>query len=69
MANESEPFAEVLLQAVERLAETFHARKIPYTLIGGLAVMLRGRPRFTQDVDILLEVPQLTLPGLLDGSR
>ena len=28
--------------------------------------MLRGRPRFTQDVDVLLEVPQLALPGLLD---
>jgi hypothetical protein len=28
--------------------------------------MLRGRPRFTQDVDLLLDVPQLALPGLLD---
>ena len=28
--------------------------------------MLRGRARFTQDVDFLLEVPQLVLPGLLD---
>jgi len=28
--------------------------------------MLRGRPRFTQDIDILLDVPQIALPGLLD---
>ena len=28
--------------------------------------MLRGHPRFTQAVDVLLDVPQLVLPGLLD---
>jgi hypothetical protein len=28
--------------------------------------VLRGRLRFTQDVDFLLEVPQIDLPGLLD---
>ncbi len=28
--------------------------------------MLRGRPRFTQDVDLLLDVPQVALPSLLD---
>src|SRR5206468_3828788 len=34
--------------------------------VGGLATLMRGRPGFTQDVDILLDVPQLALPGLLD---
>jgi hypothetical protein len=34
--------------------------------LGGLATILRGRPRFTQHVDLLLGVPQLALPGLLD---
>ena len=34
--------------------------------MGGLAVARRGRPRFTQDVDILLDVPQVILPRLLD---
>jgi len=29
-------------------------------------MILRGRPRFTQDIDILLDVPQVALPGLLD---
>jgi hypothetical protein len=28
--------------------------------------VLRGRPRYTRDVDFLLEVPQIALPGLLD---
>jgi hypothetical protein len=52
--------------AVEALAEAFDTRSIRYALIGGLAVGHRGRPRFTQHVDILLEVPQIVLPALLD---
>jgi hypothetical protein len=28
--------------------------------------VIRGRPRFTQDVDLLLEIPQIVLPALLD---
>ncbi len=54
------------VQAVESLAEAFDARSIRYALIGGLAFVLRSRPRFTQDVDFLLDVPQIVLPGLLD---
>jgi hypothetical protein len=51
------------VQAVASLAEAFDARAIRYALIGGLAFVLRGRPRFTLDVDFLLEVPQIVLPG------
>ena len=54
------------VRAVESLAEAFDARSIRYALIGGLAFVLRGRPRYTRDVDFLLEVPQIVLPGLLD---
>ena len=54
------------VRAVELLAEAFDARSIRYALIGGLAFVLRSRPRYTQDVDFLLEVPQTVLPGLLD---
>jgi hypothetical protein len=54
------------VRAVESLAEAFDARSIRYALIGGLAFVLRGRPRFTQDVDMLLDVPHLVLPALLD---
>ncbi len=54
------------VRAVESMAEAFDARSIRYALIGGLAFVLRGRPRFTQDVDFLLDVPQVVLPGLLD---
>ena len=66
MPTDHTHLADNLVQAVERLADVLAARSIRYALIGGLATQLRGRPRFTQDVDILLDVPQLSLPGLLD---
>jgi hypothetical protein len=66
MQNDHEPLAADLIRAVELLGETLADRSIQYALIGGLATMLRGRPRFTQDVDLLLEVPQIALPPLLD---
>jgi len=66
MPDAPESLAGDLLAAVEILADVFDRRRIRYALLGGLATMLRGRPRFTQDVDVLLEVPQLALPGLLD---
>jgi hypothetical protein len=46
-----------LVAAVEILGEVLDARGIRYALLGGLATMLRGRPRFTQDFDVLLDVP------------
>jgi hypothetical protein len=32
-------------------------RKIPYVLIGGLAVQKWGQPRLTKDVDLTISVP------------
>ena len=66
MPEPAESLAGDLVTAVETLSEVFAERGIEYALLGGLATMLRGRPRFTQDVDILLTVPQVALPGLLD---
>lgn len=58
MAEEHDELADELIRAVEILADVFAANSIRYALIGGLATLLRGRPRFTQDVDLLLDVPQ-----------
>lgn len=66
MDTEGGPLADELIRAVASLSEAYAARSIRYALIGGLATFLRGRPRYTRDVDILLDVPQLALPGLLD---
>jgi hypothetical protein len=66
MPVDDEPLGSELIRAVELLGEAFAGRAINYALLGGLATTLRGRPRFTQDVDVLLDVPQLALPSLLD---
>jgi hypothetical protein len=66
MLAEHDILADELIRAVELLADTFAAKATRYALVGGLATMMRGRPRFTQDVDVLLDVPQVALPGLLD---
>ncbi len=66
MPADSDLLSGDLVRAVELLAETFAAKSIRYALIGGLATLMRGRPRFTQDVDILLDVPQIVLPSLLE---
>lgn len=59
-------WSEELDRAVESLSEAFAMRSVRHALIGGLATSLRGRPRLTQDVDFLVDVPQLMLPGVLD---
>lgn len=51
MPTDPEPLAGELVTAIDSLREVFEARGIRYPLLGGLATMLRGRPRFTQDVD------------------
>jgi hypothetical protein len=51
-----EPLQKTLVDAVHFL----EAERVPYALIGGLAVSLRGQPRMTADVDmvILANVPR-----------
>jgi len=55
-----------LLTAVNKLTQVLDEAGVKYALIGGLAAGYRSRPRFTQDVDLLLHIPQLALPALLD---
>jgi hypothetical protein len=66
MDTDDRHLSEELVLAVDSLADAFAARSVRHALIGGLAISMRGRPRLTQDVDFLVDVPQLALPGLLD---
>jgi hypothetical protein len=66
MADDYESLEPDLVRAVELLADAFASRSIRYAMIGGVAASMRGRVRFTEDVDVLLDVPQLALPGLLE---
>ena len=65
MDFESE-FPRNLRIGLRQMAEALDASKLPYALIGGIAVGYRSRPRFTKDIDFVLAVPQIKLPALLD---
>lgn len=41
---------------IKKVAQRLDEDKIPYMLIGGQAVLLYGRPRLTQDIDITLGI-------------
>jgi hypothetical protein len=66
MASDFAELSPTLIEAVARLRGAFERAGIQYALIGGIAVGSRARPRATRDVDVLLSIPQLKLPGLLD---
>ena len=56
---------ELLAIAVE-LAKVMNQFQVRYAVIGGIATSVRTQPRFTRDVDLLVNVPALVLPRLLE---
>ncbi|MDA0841648.1 MAG: nucleotidyltransferase [Planctomycetota bacterium] len=69
MSNPENPLSGELFIALQRLTEVLNDRGADYALIGGLGSAIRGAIRTTRDVDILLAIPQLKLPPLLEGFR
>ena len=55
-----------LLEGIKEAAGLLEAWGKPGALIGGLAFVARVRPRFTDDIDLLLTVPQEQLEAFLD---
>lgn len=66
MQPEPSRLPERIRTALRELVRTFQTHDVRYALIGGLASGFRGRPRFTEDVDVLVRVPQLKLPDVLE---
>lgn len=40
------------------IAKILKRLKMPYIVVGGMAVLVWGRPRFTADIDIVIEIEQ-----------
>ncbi len=57
---------ESLIAAMLAVADVLEAEGSRYALIGGLAAAQHGVFRATQDVDFLITVPRVRLPGLLE---
>ena len=56
-------------QAFETLVTTLNERGIRYAIIGGIAMIQHTRVRTTDDIDVLLSVSQIALPGLFEVLR
>jgi hypothetical protein len=69
MAPELAESPRDIVVALFQLAEVLERLRLRYALIGGLAVGFRSSPRYTQDVDLILDVPQLVLPSLLEDLQ
>ncbi len=69
MENEPAELPSPLLDASLQLAGALNQFQVRYALIGGVAAGYRTHPRFTRDIDFLLNVPQLVLPPLLEDLK
>ena len=65
-ANDSLPRSgPCLCRAVDVLNE----HRVRYAIIGGLAMIQHARVRTTDDIDALLILPQITMPGFFESLR
>ena len=64
MPNQDDP--KYLLVSIARILDDL---KIPYLITGGIAVLVWGRPRFTADIDVVIEVQKDHLPKLRGALR
>lgn len=67
MAAEEGGPSDALEAALTDVVAVLVRAGIPYALIGGLATGYRSRPRYTSDIDLILDIPQIALPGVLDA--
>lgn len=65
MPNDPPAPLDVLENGLTTVADVLLRHSIKYAVIRGMAAGFRSQPRFTKDVDFLLQVPQLQLPRVL----
>lgn len=61
--------ADPLQEALALGAAVLDERGVRYALIGGLATGYRSRPRYTKDIGVIIDVPAVSLSGLLAALR
>ena len=58
-----------LLRALGSLSEWLVASSVPGAVVGGIAASILGRPRLTEDIDVLVLVDHAAWPEFLVGGR
>src|SRR3989338_6169844 len=56
-------------ELLKNIARIFDQLKLPYLVTGGMAVLIWGRPRFTADIDIVIEIKPSDVNGLVKALR
>jgi hypothetical protein len=69
MSTDKPPGRDPIEEALLAVTGELEAAGVHYALIGGLAAAEHGVIRATQDVDLLLTVPAVSLPGLLEALQ
>lgn len=67
MAAERESLGDPLSRALDDVVTVLVESGIAYALIGGLATGYRSRPRYTRDIDLILDIPQIAIPAVLEA--
>jgi len=49
--------------------KALQSANVPAVIVGGVAVSLLGRPRFTRDIDALVDLDETRWPTLLEAAR
>ncbi len=57
MVNGEKSLADILIEIVKE----FNKNKINYVIIGGFAMVFHGMPRFTEDIDIAIDIDEKNL--------
>jgi predicted nucleotidyltransferase len=67
--NSLPPSGQTLATALKSLVSALDARSVQYAIMGGIAAIQHSRARTTDDIDALLAIPQIALPGLFEALK
>ncbi|MGC1300905.1 MAG: hypothetical protein WA840_00895, partial [Caulobacteraceae bacterium] len=63
------PSGQALQRAFSSLVAVLNARGVRYAIIGGIATIQHTRVRTTNDIDALVAIAQIAMPGLFEALR
>ena len=54
-------------ELLKKIVEALENLRIPYLVTGSVAAMAYGEPRLTNDIDIVADINEKNIPGLIDS--
>ena len=68
-SDDSHRLSEPLEIVLKEVARCFESRDVRYALIGGVAVGIQSQIRATEDIDFIVDIPQVALPRVLEDLQ